>query len=389
MSPSSLRPARRGFTLIELMVSTALMVIIVLAVVSIAADTFKAYDRAVADLSTQSEARSVLDALENDFQTAVIRPDGRCWMEIVLPASSATGGPASPPPAVGNLNPAEHPIIMLFAAPQDRPRWRPDQTSATAPRVALKGDVCAVAYRIGQRSPFNTPGTGNQQIYGVYRTIIDSEKTFADALPIILAGTAAAPKSPWDYWSTTTPGTRTYGDYNNQKYTTAGTPLINPVVSGSSGMPWTLDDHNFLASNVVGMNLVLWCTSSLPQSTTVYRGAVALDRSAEASGAHASADLAGQQDRRVRPRGQIQQRDRLPGRLFDRHQFRRHPERSPALRPDGTFRAGGRDNGHAPLRGVQRSVAHLFRPDLSGRAFLGDRPDRDAIALLAVFFASD
>lgn len=94
---------------------------------------------------------------------------------------------------------------MLFAAPQDRPRWRPDQTSATAPRVALKGDVCAVAYRIGQRSPFNTPGTGNQQIYGVYRTIIDSEKTFADALPIILAGTAAAPKSPWDYWSTTTP----------------------------------------------------------------------------------------------------------------------------------------------------------------------------------------
>jgi prepilin-type N-terminal cleavage/methylation domain-containing protein len=269
MSPSSLRPARRGFTLIELMVSTALMVIIVLAVVSIAADTFKAYDRAVADLSTQSEARSVLDALENDFQTAVIRPDGRCWMEIVLPASSATGGPALPPPAVGNLNPAEHPIIMLFAAPQDRPRWRPDQTSATAPRVALKGDVCAVAYRIGQRSPFNTPGTGNQQIYGVYRTIIDSEKTFADALPIILAGTAAAPKSPWDYWSTTTPGTRTYGDYNNQKYTTAGTPLINAVVSASSGMPWTLDDHNFLASNVVGMNLVLWCTSSLPQSTTV------------------------------------------------------------------------------------------------------------------------
>ena len=265
--PAVLRPVRRGFTLIELMVSTALMVVIVLAVVSIAADTFKAYDRAVADLSTQSEARAVLDAMENDFQTAVIRPDGRCWMEVVLPGSSTTGGPASAPIATGNLNPAEHPILMLFAAPQDRPRWRPDQASATAARVALKGDVCAVAYRIGQRSPFSAPGAQNQQVYGVYRTIIDSEKTFADALPIILTQPAGS-KSPWDYWSTTTPGTRNYGDYNQQKYVTSGTPLINAVVSGPS-MPWTLDDHNFLASNVVAMNLVFWCTSSLPQSTAV------------------------------------------------------------------------------------------------------------------------
>jgi len=270
MSPVPvLRPARRGFTLIELMVSTALMVVIVLVVVSIAADTFKAYDRAVADLSTQGEARAVLDAMENDFQTAVIRPDGRCWMEVVLPGASTAGGPANAPIVTGNLNPAEHPILMLFAAPQDRPRWRPDQASASAARVALKGDVCAVAYRIGQRSPFSAPGAQNQQVYGVYRTIIDPERTFSDALSIILASTAAVPKSPWDYWSTTVPGVRVYGDYNQQKYVTAGTPLINNVVSASSGMPWTLDDHNFLASNVVAMNLVFWCTSSLPQSTAV------------------------------------------------------------------------------------------------------------------------
>lgn len=265
----AVRPARRGFTLIELMVSTALMVVIVLAVVSIAADTFKAYDRAVADLSTQSEARAVLDAMENDFQTAVIRPDGRCWMEVVLPGSATSGGPANAPITTGNLNPAEHPMLLLFAAPQDRPRWRPDQASATAARVALKGDVCAIAYRIGQRSPFSAPGALNQQVYGVYRTIIDSERTFADALPIILSSTAAVPRSPWDYWSTTTPGVRMYGDYNQQKYVTAGTPLINATVSASTGMPWTLDDHNFLASNVVAMNLVFWCTSSLPQSTAV------------------------------------------------------------------------------------------------------------------------
>ena len=278
---AALRPVRRGFTLIELMVSTALMVVIVLAVVSVAAETFKAYDRAVADLSTQSEARAVLDAMENDFQTAVIRPDGRCWMEVVLPGGPGAPSAPFPLPTTGNLNPAEHPILMLFAAPQDRPRWSPVQS---APRVALKGDVCAVAYRIGQRSPFSAPGAPTQQVYGVYRTIIDSEKTFSDALPIILSSPKeTALRSPWDYWASATTTitypdpsgdpsktftksyTRSYGNYNNQGYVVNSPALITKDVSGSA-MPWTLDDHNFLASNVVAMNLVFWCTSSLPQS---------------------------------------------------------------------------------------------------------------------------
>lgn len=111
MKTSLLRTARRGFTLIEVMVATAIMMVIVLAVVTIAADTFKAYDRAVADLTTQSEARGALDAMENDFQTAVIRPDGRCWMEVILPGATA---PAGVPKAVGNLQPVDHPIVMLF-----------------------------------------------------------------------------------------------------------------------------------------------------------------------------------------------------------------------------------------------------------------------------------
>ena len=195
MSTSLARAARRGFTLIEVMVATAIMIVIVLAVVTIAADTFKAYDKAVADLTTQSEARGALDALENDFQTAVIRPDGRCWMEVIIPGSTT---PTNVPKAVGNLQPVDHPIVMLFAAPPDRPRWSP---VASTPRTAFKGDVCAVAYRIGQRSPFDAPGDPIQQVYGVYRTIIDPEATFRDALPIIFSSTAAAPKSPWDYWN--------------------------------------------------------------------------------------------------------------------------------------------------------------------------------------------
>jgi type II secretory pathway pseudopilin PulG len=265
MKTSLTRAARRGFTLIEVMVATAIMIVIVLAVVTIAADTFKAYDRAVADLTTQSEARGALDALENDFQTAIIRPDGRCWMEVVIPGSTT---PAGVPKAVGNLQPVDHPIVMLFAAPPDRPRWSP---VASTPRTAFKGDVCAVAYRIGQRSPFDAPGDPIQQVYGVYRTIIDPEATFRDALPILFSSTTATPKSPWDYWN----GSRLVPNYSVSA-TSGGFQTRNLIDQAlvqtggaTSNYCWTLDDQNFIASNVVSMHLVFWCTSSLPDSSTV------------------------------------------------------------------------------------------------------------------------
>jgi type II secretory pathway component PulJ len=77
MKPVTSNIARRGFTLIEVMVSTAIMIVIVLAVVTIASDTFKAYDRAVADLTTQSEARGVLDAMEGDIGDSIRMLSGR------------------------------------------------------------------------------------------------------------------------------------------------------------------------------------------------------------------------------------------------------------------------------------------------------------------------
>jgi prepilin-type N-terminal cleavage/methylation domain-containing protein len=252
-----LRPVRAGFTLLEVMVSTAIMVIIVLTVVTIASDTLRVYDRAVADLSTQSEARGALDALENDFSTAMMRADGRCWMEIVVPGSTDVT-PAAPG-AVGNLQTVDHPIVMLFGAPADRPRWTPG-----TPRSALRGDVCAISYRIGQRSPFDSPGDKIQQVYGVYRTIIDSENTFVDALPLILNSTIDAPQSPWNYWS----GSRRFANYSKTPTPDYETrDLINASIV-SANPCWTMDENNFIASNVVAMNLVFWASSSLPATAT-------------------------------------------------------------------------------------------------------------------------
>jgi len=255
--------SRRGFTLIEVMVSTAIMIVIVLAVVTIASDTFKAYDRAVADLTTQSEARGVLDAMEGDFQSAMIRPDGRCWMEVILPGSAKAPSGATTKATIGDLQSVDQPIIMLFASPPDRPRWAP---STTSPRVALKGDVCAIAYRIGQSSPFDAPGDPIQQVYGVYRTIIDPENTFKEAIPLIMTSTAAAPISPWDYWNGTSGTKRSFANYSDIK---ADSRSLIDFNQSASTPCWTLDQSNFIASNVVAMNFTFWCTSSLPDSTTV------------------------------------------------------------------------------------------------------------------------
>jgi hypothetical protein len=85
----------------------------------------------------------------------------------------------------------DQPIVMLFSSPADRPRWSADAVG----RRQLRGDVCAVAYRIGHRSPFDMPGERIQQVYGVYRTVIDPENTFNEGLRVIMDGTPTAPTS--------------------------------------------------------------------------------------------------------------------------------------------------------------------------------------------------
>ena len=285
MSKSAPTLNRKGFTLIEVMVSTAIMIVIVLAVVTVASDTFKAYDKAVADLTSQSEARGVLDAFEADFQTAVLRPDGRCWMEVVIPGSSKAPSPlSSANVVVVNVNPIDQPVVMLFSSPADRPRWSPELSGGK--RVQFKGDVCAVAYRLGQSSPFDSPGDPIQRVYGVYRTIIDPENTFKEAIPEILyekptaatlvPSTAASNpyKSPISYWGS---GSHKYANYTpdsgDAKFETK--VLMGTEGASSTSPSWTLNQSNFIGANVVSMNFIFWCSSTLsPQPTAKVVGAL-------------------------------------------------------------------------------------------------------------------
>jgi len=253
---------RRGFTLVELMVASSIMVVLVLLVVKVANDTLTAYDRVVADLSAQTEARAVLDNLERDLNSAAIRPDGRCWMEIVAPGTAAAIAPPTGVPAnavfpasmrVPNVPADLQPIIMLFTSPPDRPRFRPGMATrdASGNRInEIRGDVCAVSYRMGLRSPFDSPGDLIQQIYCVQRTIIDGENTFKEALTGTNAISATAPPSA--YWV----GSRTVANY------TAGANQTQTLFDVTLQGGWTMNEDNFCAQNVVALSVVLWCAST-------------------------------------------------------------------------------------------------------------------------------
>jgi hypothetical protein len=114
----------------------------------------------------------------------------------------------------------------------------------------IRGDVCAVSYRLGLRSPFDSPGDLIQQIYCVQRTIIDGENTFKEALTGANAISATAPPSA--YWV----GSRTVANY------TAGGNQTQALFDGTLQGGWTMNEDNFCAQNVVGLSVVLWCAST-------------------------------------------------------------------------------------------------------------------------------
>ncbi len=271
---------RRAFTLVELLVASAIMVILVLLVVKVANDTMSAYDRVVADLSAQTEARAVLDNLERDLNSAVIRPDGRCWMEIIAPGT--TGAPAGYTTAAmraPNIPADLQPILLFFASPPDRPRFQPDATStrdASGNRInEIRGDVCAIAYRIGLRSPFDAPGDAVQQVYTVQRTVLDAQSTFTGALTGAVAISATVP--PSTFWN----GSRSVADYT--KAVRENKTLFSTSANNGTGTntDWTMDEANFCAQNVVALGLTLWCSSS---ESRVQDDAIYLNRPAYPNG---------------------------------------------------------------------------------------------------------
>lgn len=152
---------RRGFTLIELMVATAIMAILVLAVMTITSHVLGTWSNASGRLGANAEARSALQYLGDDLETLVVRPKKQTWLKVTRGTLGATGGDA---PNISMITATEY---------RDRPTTGDDY-----------GNICAVNYQLAFQHPITggTTGIAPPPIAGLYRKVLSPETTFDDVL---------------------------------------------------------------------------------------------------------------------------------------------------------------------------------------------------------------
>lgn len=188
-----MRRSRAGFTLVEILVATAISLILVLGVVQIAVYALRAYDSAMSLVSTTAVSRQVLDTLESDIQSAILRNDGGIWLEC---ASDQNPDPSTS----SNLDKGACKSLLMFGTPSDRDLYKPGKTGAG--REAYKGEVCAVRYRLDNKNPLPAALISDPQAdraFSLYRTLIDPEKTFTDILP--KSADANTAKTLYEIWN--------------------------------------------------------------------------------------------------------------------------------------------------------------------------------------------
>ena len=156
----SRKPRRSAFTLIEIMVATAVMVILIGLVIQITNEVLKVWNRSSGKLSANSEARLAMEFLTQDLETAVFRDNGMQWLRVEGPVNA------------GDDYADQTVALHLFAPALDRPKK--DSAGNDIP-----GDICGIAYRLAYKEAFTGSDT---KVYALYRNIVDSKTTFNDLM---------------------------------------------------------------------------------------------------------------------------------------------------------------------------------------------------------------
>lgn len=167
MKNSRISPAKRGFTLMELMVAMAITTIIVTVLVSITSIALDTWNRSRSELRASRQAKGMIDAMARDFEALVTRRgNSNEWLsavtETTLPGVSGDG--------LKSTNAAK--LIFFTAAPD---RYNGDIGKA----ADLGGDVSCVAYQLDYRDPMEvgTAATGFET-FVLSRLLVDPKPTF-------------------------------------------------------------------------------------------------------------------------------------------------------------------------------------------------------------------
>ena len=168
------KAARKGFTIIELLVAVGVTVLLVSLMLGIVTNISSGWSRSSGSLESGNQARLVLDRMASDLQAAILRRDTNAWLAATVQASGSgwtSGGtntfsiPSGTPPKLDVYRFGPYGVWLRFFSTV--PDTNAGVSTISAPR--------AVAYQI-KRVPIVT---GSNEIrYQMFRSEVAPDVTF-------------------------------------------------------------------------------------------------------------------------------------------------------------------------------------------------------------------
>lgn len=202
----------KGYTLIEIMVSTVIIIVLFGLAIQITGEVLNAWSRTSGKLSASSEARVAMDVIANDLEGIVVRNDGHEWFRA---ENDILKEPAK----------SKSVALRFFSVIKNKPT---DSKGITIP-----GEISAVAYNVHYVNPVDGSNRG-EKAFVLYRLEVDPETTYRDLLDLSSRERLPNKKSP------------NWGEGN--------------LVKGMNG-------DNYLASNIVGFEIDFYLEDDGNRST--------------------------------------------------------------------------------------------------------------------------
>ncbi len=159
--------AKRGFTLMELMVAMAITTIIVTVLVSITSIALDTWNRSRSELRASRQAKSMVDTMARDFEALVTRRGNtNDWLSAIAPTTM-------PGDNLKSTNAAE---LIFFTAATDR-----YDGQIGVQGTDMGGDVSCVAYGLEYKDPIDG-GAGRFETFVLNRLLVNPDETFEQLL---------------------------------------------------------------------------------------------------------------------------------------------------------------------------------------------------------------
>ncbi len=167
----SIRPRRKGFTIVELLVSMGITILIIamaVTIISVALDTWRESRN---EIRASRQAKALLDVLSTDLESMVVR-SGNDYEWFNAKAEIPTG----------DLESSSIAKMVFFTAATDR------YNGNIGGPEDMGGDVSTVGYQMEIQNPV-TGSKGKFDTYAMYRELVDPDETFGEDKRDLLAQT--------------------------------------------------------------------------------------------------------------------------------------------------------------------------------------------------------